>query len=433
MRKLRGIHVPHLKNTAAYAPEILPVPSEVCIPMSMHIGAPAKPVVSVGDEVKVGQLIGEAGGFVSANVHASVSGKIKSINDFDETTGQKAVSISIKADGEQTLYEGLKAPSVTNLQEFLNAVRDSGVVGLGGAGFPTSVKLTVKEDSALDYIIINGAECEPYITSDTRTMIDDAELVCEGVTLLAKYFSVKNIIIGIENNKSEPIKKMKELAAGIPGVEVRVLPSIYPQGGEKVLIRNITGRVVPEGGLPLDVGVIVLNCTTVAAIARYIKTGIPIISKCVTVDGSAVIEPKNVIAPIGAPVRELFDFCGGLREDVKKVLLGGPMMGIAIPGLDMPVLKNTNAVLAFTAKDSEIPAESACIRCGRCAANCPMNLMAVEIERSFLLKKPELLELYKVNLCMECGCCAYNCPARRPLVQTIKLAKLMLKEASING
>ena len=393
----------------------------------MHIGSPAKPVVSAGDNVKVGQLIGEPAGFVSAPVHASVSGIVKSIEEYDEISGQKAVSVIITADGEQSLYEGLAPPVVTNLQEFLDSVRDSGAVGLGGAGFPTAVKLTVKDTAKLDYIIINGAECEPYITSDTRTMIDETELVRDGILLLKKYFDAK-IVIGIESNKPEPIGKMRKIAEAEPGIEVRVLPAMYPQGGEKVLIFNITGRIVPEGGLPLDVGVIVLNCTTVAAIARYINTGIPLVSKRVTIDGSAVKTPKNVIAPIGTPVRELLDYCDCRADDVKKAMYGGPMMGLALPNLDMPVLKYTNAVIAFDAKDAELPAESACIRCGRCARNCPMRLMALELERAFLLKKPEMLEHFKVNLCMECGCCAYNCPSRRPLVQSIKLGKIMLKD-----
>ena len=427
MKKLRGVHAPHLKKTAGLEAEVLPVPSQVRIPMIMHIGAPAKPVVSAGDEVRVGQIIGEASGFVSAPVHSSVSGKVVSVNEYDEVSGQKTVSVTIAADGEQTLYEGLSPPAVTNLQEFLDAVRNSGAVGLGGAGFPTAVKLTVKDSNRLDYIIINGAECEPYITSDTRTMIDDAQLVRDGLVLLRKFFDAK-IVIGIENNKPEAIKSMQRIADEEPGVEVRVLPAMYPQGGEKVLIYNITGRIVPEGGLPLDVGVIVLNCTTVAAIARYINTGIPIVSKRVTVDGSAVRTPKNVIALIGTPVRELLDYCDCPAEEVKKVMYGGPMMGLALPSLDMPVLKYTNAVIAFNAKDAELPSESACIRCGRCAWNCPMRLMALELERAFLLKKPEMLEHFKVNLCMECGCCAFNCPARRPLVQSIKLGKIMLRD-----
>jgi len=428
-RRLRGVRTPHLKSTSGYEREELPIPPQVRIPMSMHIGAPAKPVISEGDEVKVGQLIGEAAGYVSSPVHSSVSGKVKSINEFDETTGQKAVSVTIQTDGEQTLYEKLAAPVVTTRQEFIEAVKDSGTVGLGGAGFPAAVKLAIKEDAPLDYIIINGAECEPYITSDTRTMLEDTELIGKGIGLLQQFYDVKSVIIGVEANNTGSIARMTELTASMPGVELNVLPAKYPQGGEKVLIHNITGRIVPEGGLPLDVGVIVLNCTTLASITRYITTGTPLVAKCVTVDGSGVRNPKNVIAPIGTPVSALFEYCGGLREDVGKVLLGGPMMGIAIPDFSMPVMKNTNAVLAFTAKDAKPPVETACIRCGRCAFNCPMNLIAAEIERAFLLKKPELLKYYNVNLCMECGCCAYNCPARRPLVQSIKLAKIMLRES----
>ena len=427
--RLRGVRLPHWKHTADRKSEALPVPPDVRIPMSMHIGAPAKPVVSAGDEVKVGQLIGAAEGFVSSPIHASVSGKVVSVNEFDEATGQKNISITIATDGEQKPFESLAAPVVSNRKEFLDAVRDSGSVGLGGAGFPTAVKLAVKDEVALDYIIINGAECEPFISSDTRTMLEHAELMREGLALLSRFYDVKAIIICVEAHNTAVIEKMRELAASISCAELRVLPPKYPQGGEKVLIHNATGRIVPEGGLPLDVGVIVLNCTTLVAVTRYISTGMPLVSKCVTVDGSAVKEPKNVVAPIGAPIHSVFAFCGGLHDDVGKVLYGGPMMGLTVPSVNMPILKNTNAVLAFREKDAFVPPETACIRCGRCARNCPMKLIAAELERAFLLKKPELLELHKVNLCMECGCCAYNCPARRPLVQSIKLGKMMLREA----
>ena len=426
--RLRGVRTPHLKNTADHKPEELPLPSEICVPMLMHMGIPAKPVVKAGDEVKVGQLIGEAGGFLSAPVHSGVSGKVKSVNEVDPFTGQSGMSVTITTDGEQTIYEGVSPPEVTNLKEFLEAVRDSGCVGLGGAGFPTAVKLTVRAGAKIDYIIVNGAECEPYITSDTRTMLDDVELIREALELLQKYLDVQNIIIGIEKNKPKAIASMEGMASEMPGVEVKALPSRYPQGGEKMLIYSTTGRIVPEGGLPLDVGVLVLNCTTLTAIARYIKTGMPLVTKCVTVDGSSVKDPKNVIAIIGTPLRELFDYCGGLDEDNGKILYGGPMMGIALPSLDMPVIKNTNAVLAFARKDSEPPVQTACIRCGRCIEGCPMKLMALEIERAYQIKKPELLERHKVNLCLECGCCAFRCPAARPLIQSIKLSKTMLRD-----
>lgn len=428
MKKLSGIHAPHYKKTAGSVPAHLPVPREVTIPMSMHIGAPAKPVVKAGDEVKVGQLIGEAAGFVSSPVYSSVSGTVKSTDDFETALGQRTPAVTITSDGSQTLFEGISPPVVTNTKEFLDAVKNSGVVGLGGAGFPTAVKLTVKDPSALDYIIVNGAECEPYITSDTRTMIDDAASVWEGVLLLKKYLAVKNLVIGIEDNKPEPIKIMRQYAQNTTGVEVRPLPAKYPQGGEKVLIYNVTGRIVPEGKLPLDVGVIVINCTTLAAIAKYIQTGLPLVSKCVTVDGSAVREPKNVIAPIGTPIGELFEFCGGFSEEAKKLIVGGPMMGVSVPDFSYPVQKSTNGLLALNAKDAALPEETACIRCGRCVSNCPLSLMPLNIETAYHLKKPELLEKYKVNVCMECGCCAYSCPAKRRLVQVMKLSKTMLTD-----
>ncbi len=427
MKRLGGVHAPHRKNTAALKPEPLPTPSEIVLPMSMHIGAPAKPVVKVGDEVSVGQLIAEAGGFVSSPVHTGVSGKVKSIDSFMTPTGQRTTAVTIAADGLQTPFEGIAPPQVTNLETFLAAVRDSGVVGLGGAGFPTAVKLTVKELGQIDHILINGAECEPYITSDTRTLLDDADGIKGGIELLKTYMKTKRIVVAVEKNKPEAIAKMRGKLAGMDGVEVAVLPSVYPQGGEKVLIYSITGRRVPEGKLPLDVGVVVLNVTTLAAIYKYVKTGMPLVSKCVTVDGSAVKTPKNVIAPIGTPVRDLFDFCGGL-EGAEKILFGGPMMGIAVSDTAAPVLKNTNALLAFGKKDAAVSEPTNCIRCGRCVEHCPLRLMPLCIETAYTLKKPELLEKYKVNVCMECGCCAYICPARRPLVQVMKLSKLMLKE-----
>ena len=426
MRRVSGIWVPHCKNTAGCAPAVIPTPPEVTLPMAMHSGKPAKPVVAVGDLVKVGQVIGEAAGAVSSPVHASVSGRVKSIVEYDGMTGKKATSILIASDGEQRVLEGITPPTVTNLAEFLDAVRDSGVVGLGGAGYPTASKLTLKDTVKLDYILINGAECEPYITSDTRAMVDDTQYVWEGARLLKEYLKPQHVIICIEDNKPEAIQKLQALCADIPGMEVRVLPSVYPQGERKVLVYNVTGRIVPEGARLPDVGCVVINCTTVAVLAKYIKTGMPMVSRCVTVDGPAVKAPRNVIAPIGTPIRALLDFCGGLREDVKKIILGGPMMGKAVPDLDMPVVKVTNAVLAFSGKEADSAEPSACIKCGRCISKCPMNLMPSYIENAFELKKLELLRKYKVGMCAECGSCAYICPARRPLAQVMTLAKQML-------
>ncbi|MBR6259876.1 MAG: electron transport complex subunit RsxC [Oscillospiraceae bacterium] len=408
-------------------PVRIPVPAMVTIPMSMHIGAPAKPVVKAGDAVKVGQLLAEAGGFVSSPIYSGVSGTVKKVDGVLVSSGAFVQTIFIETDGNQEVAETVKAPEVTDLQSFLAAVRDSGVVGLGGAGFPTAVKLTVKDLNQIEAVIINGAECEPYITSDTRNMLDNADLIMDGVKMLKEYLKVKRIVFGIENNKPECIKKFQELTNGMEGVEVMALPPLYPQGGEKVLIYNVTGRMVPEGKLPLDVGAVVINCTTLACIARYINTGMPLVEKVVTVDGSAVKEPKNVIVPIGTPMKDVFEFCGGFKSEPKKVLYGGPMMGIAVPDLEQPILKSTNAILAFDAKDAEIPKAQPCIKCGRCIAACPLKLMPADIDTAFQLGDGEMLEKLRVNICMECGCCSFICPARRPLVQTNKLAKQTLR------
>ena len=425
MKKIAGVKVPHFKHTADCAPVELPIPAEVKLPMSMHAGTPAVPVVKVGDEVKVGQLIGEVSGRVSSPVHASVSGKVKSMETLDSLTGKKGITLTIAADGEQTLCEGLAPPKVTSLAEFLDAVEKSGVVGLGGAGFPTAPKLTLKESVKLDYILINGAECEPYITSDTRAMVDQTEDIWAGALLMKEYLRPKQIIICIENNKPEAIRKFEALAAGVEGMGVRVLPSLYPQGERKVLVYNVTGRIVPEGARLPDVGCVVINCTTVAVFASYIKTGMPLVSRCVTVDGSAVERPQNVLAPIGTAIRNLFEFCG-LKEEVKKVICGGPMMGAAVPSMDVPMVKITNAVLALSAKDAALSKPTACIKCGRCIYQCPMSLMPSFIEGAFERKKVELLKTYKVDMCVECGCCAYLCPSKRPLAQVMTLSKKML-------
>ena len=421
--RLHGVHVPHRKNTAGMAPERMPVPATVTIPMSMHIGAPAEPVVKVGDTVKVGQLIARTGGFVSSPVYSSVSGKVKKVDDMLMSSGRFMKAITVETDGEQAVYEDIKAPEVTDFQSFVDAVRDSGVVGLGGAGFPTAVKLAVKDLSQIEAVIINGAECEPYVTSDTRTMLDEVPWMEKGIRLLQEYLKVKRVVIGIEKNKSRCIEVLKGMAANLQGVEVMALPPLYPQGGEKVLIYNTTGKIVPEGKLPLDAGAIVMNCTTLAAIAKYIETGMPLVEKVVTVDGSAVKEPKNVIAPIGASMQSLFDFCGGFKSEARKVLYGGPMMGIAVPNTDFPVMKNTNAILAFDEKDATLPEPTACIRCGSCIDACPLNLMPAAIEAAYNKRNVDKLRELHANLCMECGCCSFVCPAKRMLVQTNKLAK----------
>lgn len=402
-------------------------PAVVTIPMSMHIGAHATPIVKAGDSVKVGQMIGEASGFVSSPVYSSVSGIVKKIDEIVFINGVHVKSVVIESDGEQSVLESITPPSVNSREEFIEAVKASGMVGLGGAGFPTVVKLSA-DVSKIDAVVVNGAECEPYITSDTRTMIDDAALVADGIAMLVKYLGVKQVVVGIEKNKPLCIKKMNEALVGIDEAEIKALPSVYPQGGEKVLVYHTLGRVIGEGELPLDQGVIVINCTTLAAIARYIKTGMPLVEKCVTVDGSAVKEPKNIIAPIGASAKDVFDFCGGFKQEAKKILFGGPMMGNAAVDINAPVMKQTNAVLAFGEKEAVIPSSTPCIKCGRCASNCPFGLSPTEISDACKAGDAEKLEKLKVNLCMECGCCSYVCPAKRDVVQRNKMAKAMLRD-----
>ena len=430
-KRLNGVHVPHYKNTTKSEPKRIPTPAQVIIPMSMHIGAPAKVLVKVGQEVKVGEKIGEAGGFVSAPIHSSVSGKVKMIDEVQMANGSRSPAVVINTDGLQEVSPDVKPPEVTDLPSFTNAVRESGLVGLGGAGFPSSVKLSPKDPSTIDVLLINGAECEPFITSDFRTMVDDGEHIIKGINYVRKYLGHKKAVIAIEDNKPQAIKHLKELASKEEDIEVVALPASYPQGGEKVLIYNVLGRIVPQGKLPSDVGVIVMNVTSTAFLAKYMETGMPLVEKCLTVDGTAVANPQNVIAPIGTPYKDIFDFCGGFKSEPKKVLMGGPMMGIAIPSLDLPMVKNNNAVLAFAKDEALLPPTTACIRCGKCIAACPMNLEPVELEMAYQKKDAVKLKELKVDLCMECGCCSFVCPARRDLVLNNKLAKALVKEMKV--
>ena len=432
-RLLGSTHVPHHKNTADIPPVRMPNASEVLLPVAQHIGAPAEPVVKVGDEVRIGDLVAEASGPVSSPIYASISGKVSAIEKYMRSDGRTVPAIRIISDGQMSTTDSLTPPSVTDLESLIDAARRSGLVGLGGAGFPTAVKLDALKKGIIDTVVINGAECEPYITSDTRTMLDDGEWIYRGIALLETYCGgIKKYIFGVEKNKPQCIKKLNDLFERNSKVEIKPLPSLYPQGAEKVLIYNTTKRTVPEGKLPSDVGVLVINVTSLAIIAKYISTGMPLVERCITLDGDAVKEPKNIIAPIGVSVRELIEFGGGLKEKAGKVLFGGPMMGIAACSLDEPVIKTTGAITVFTESASLAVPETACIHCGRCVAACPLDLNPTEYSKALDLENKEdrigRLEKYKVMLCMECGCCSYVCPANRPLVQNNRLAKGELRE-----
>ena len=429
---LGNTHVPHHKNTAESAPVKMPTPKGILLPMSQHIGAPATPVVKVGDEVRVGQIVAESTGYVSAPIHSPVSGKVVKMEEYLSSDGKTVPMLRIESDGLMTVAEEVVPPVVEDLDSFIAAVKASGLVGLGGAGFPTAVKFDAIKKGNIQTVVINAAECEPYITSDTRTMLDQPELIREGVALLEKYApTVEQIIFGIEKNKPACIEKMKELFRDDAKVSVATLPALYPQGAEKVLIYNTTRRVVPQGKLPADVGVLVMNVTSLAVLAYYVKTGMPLIEKCVTVDGSAVQDPKNVIAPIGATIRDVLTFAGVDFEKIGKVLFGGPMMGIAAYSLDEPIGKRTNALTVMTVEDSVERDATACIHCGRCVSVCPMYLDPSKFSNVMELATEDKMakfEEYNVQQCMECGCCAYVCPANRPLVQNNRIAKIALRD-----
>lgn len=425
--------IPHRKNTAETAAVRMTPPTEVLLPMSQHIGAPATPIVKIGDEVKVGQKIAEACGYVSSPIYSSVSGKVAKIENYLRPDGRTVQAVRITSDGEMALANDITPPTVTDLDSLIAAVRESGIVGLGGAGFPLSVKLDAAKKGIINTVVINGAECEPYITTDTRTMLEDAEDIKYGIDLLRSYIpEIKSYLFGIEGNKPECIKKMNETFAEDGDVKVVKLPKKYPQGAEKVIIYNTTGRVVPEGKLPADVGVIVMNVTTLAYLARYIKTGIPLVERSVTVDGSAIAEPMNVIAPIGTSIRAIVDFVGGLTEEGGKVLFGGPMMGQPACSLDEPIVKTTGAITLLNVKDSKEPPVTACIHCGRCVNTCPLFLDPTAFAGALKLEgkadRVQRLEENKINLCIECGSCSFVCPANRPLVQNNRIGKAEVRE-----
>jgi len=397
-------------------------PNQVTIVMSQHMGPPCEVQVKVGDEVDVGETIGDSAAFLSAPIHSSVSGTVKNITDVLMPNGNRTPAVVIEADGKQTLFSGIEPPKVKDKDSFIAAVKASGLVGLGGAGFPSHIKFNPKQP--VDCLIINAAECEPYITSDYRTVMEETQNLFDGIGYIMRYVGMNNCIIGIEDNKPKAIEKLSGMLPD--GVSVVSLKADYPKGAEKVLIYETTGRIVPEGKLPSDVGVIVVNVTSAVFLARYMKDGVPLISKRVTVDGGAVKTPQNVNALIGTSIKDLIEFCGGYKSEPKKLLYGGPMMGLAVYDDSYPILKNTNAIVAFDKSQVEMYAETACIRCGRCVRACPLNLMPLRIDDCYNRNDIEGLRAHKVNLCMECGCCSYSCPAKRHLVQTHRLAKAKL-------
>ncbi len=421
-----GITVPHHKNTRYMEPKRIKTPEFVVLPMQQCIGAPCTPIVKEGDCVKVGQKIADSDKFLSAPIHASVSGTVVKVGPVRLATGNVCQGITIQSDGKMELFEGITPPQVTNRDELVKAVRESGVVGLGGAGFPTHVKLNVPKEKKIDTLVINAAECEPYITVDYREAIDNSWDVLSGVYTIMEIMEIPHVVIVVEDNKPEAIKILTNIAEKSPQVDIMTVPSKYPQGAEKTAVYSATGRIVPAGGLPADVGCIVMNIGTVAFISRYIKTGKPLVSRSVTVDGSAIVNPQNVRVPIGTSIDYIIESCGGFKAQPEKIISGGPMMGTSIYELSAPICKQNNAILAF--KKAIVPKERACINCGKCVQTCPMSLTPTFLMKATKRNDNEKLKKLGLMNCLECGCCSFACPSGIPLVQYMRLGKQMLRE-----
>ncbi len=428
-----GVPAPHYKNTAAMRPERMPAPERVVLAMQQHIGVPCKPTVKVGETVAVGQIIGDSDAFISVPIHASVSGKVSGIGELTLPNGVISQSVTIESDGEMRMFEGLDVPKIENKQDFLAAVRASGLVGLGGAGFPTHAKLNWPDSKAVDTLIVNAAECEPYITVDYRECLDNAWYIISGVVTLKEMLGINRVIIAVEDNKPEAIRLLRYTCRQHfnldDSVQLMQLKSKYPQGAEKMIVQSATGRKIPPGKLPGDVGCLVVNVGSIAFLARYLETGKPLVSRSLTVDGSAIEQPKNVRVPIGTNIGTIIDFCGGFRHEPDMLVTGGPMMGLTIVGTDLPTLKQNNAILALAKNPQHNKRERDCIRCGRCAQTCPLQLQPTLIQRFAKAQDAAHLKRIGVEVCMECGSCAYSCPAGLPLVQYMRLAKSVVREA----
>lgn len=420
-----GIHPPHAKKyTEHLAIENYLSPKIVEIPLRQHIGAPCEPIVKKGDVVKVGQKIGASEAYVSAHVHSSVSGTVIDVRrqftayGFDmcviiENDGLETIDDSVIPKKEYQSYRG---------EEIIAFIKEAGIVGMGGAGFPTHVKLSPPKEKVIDSIVLNGAECEPYLTCDHRLMLEDSQSIVHGLQILMHALNVKNAYIGIENNKPDAIQKMNEACSN---TSIRVVPlkTKYPQGAEKQLIYACTKKEVPSGGLPMDVGVVVNNIATAAAVSAVFKTGMPLVERVCTVTGGAIASPKNIRFKIGTPISELIDFAGGYKSTPGKIIFGGPMMGVAQISDQLPAMKNTSGVLVFDELEAKIPKATLCIKCGKCVSVCPANLLPIQISAYALDHRYDKAESLNALDCIECGSCAFICPAKRPLLETIRVAK----------
>jgi len=426
--KLGGVHPPENKLSEDRTIEVLPIPKTASIPFSQHLGAPAKVIVNKGDTVKVGQLIAKGEAFISANIHSSVSGKVLKIDNVIDTSGYKRPSVVINVDGDDWEDEIDKTDTLVkdislSQRDIIDKINKMGIVGLGGATFPSHVKLMVPEGKKAEVLIINGVECEPYLTSDHRLMMEKGDEMLVGTQILKKALGVNKALIGVENNKPDAIKHLKELAKKYDGIEVHGLKVKYPQGAEKQLIKALINREVPSGKLPIEVGAVVNNAGTAFAAYEAVQKNKPLFERVVTLTGKSVKKPGNFLVRIGTPISELVEAAGGLPEDAGKVIGGGPMMGKSLTTLDVPVVKGTSGILIM--KDAESARESVlnCIRCSKCVSVCPMGLEPYLLEKLVMIEDFERTEQEKVMDCIECGSCHYTCPANRPLLDYLRLGK----------
>lgn len=422
-----GIHPGDFKSATNAKPvEPARPPATVVIPLAQHIGAPCEPLVAVGDEVKMGQKIGDSKGFVSAPVHSSVSGKVTQIGTTNHPLGRTVQAIFIENDGQDTWHEDVKPnPNYQDLSvdELKKIIREAGIVGMGGATFPTHVKLSPPPDKKIDYVLVNAAECEPYLTSDHRAMLEKSRDIIEGLKIVMKVVNAPKAYVGIEDNKPDAVEAMKKAAEGEENIEVHALHTKYPQGAEKQLIKVFTGREVPSGGLPMDVGCVVQNVGTCVAIWEAVRYGKPLIERIVTITGSGINEPKNMLVRVGTMIPEVVEQCGGFKENIRKMILGGPMMGLAQGSPELPVIKGTSGILCLTDEEVQLWDIKPCIKCAKCVEVCPVSIMPLFIGSSVEQGMYDKAEAYNAMDCIECGCCTYICPAKRPLVQWIRMAK----------
>ncbi|WP_337742697.1 electron transport complex subunit RsxC [Fusobacterium gonidiaformans] len=424
-----GVHPPENKlQTETFPVEKLEAPKMLYVPLLQHIGAPLDPLVAVGDQVLKGQKIADSQGFLTSPIHSPVSGTVKKIEERVFPLMGTCKSIVIENDGQETWAELSKIENweTAEVKDLLAMIREKGIVGIGGASFPTHVKLNPPADTKIDTLLLNGAECEPYLNSDNRLMLENPSSIIEGVKIIKKILGVSTAIIGIEENKPEAIANMKKAAEGT-GIEIAPLKTKYPQGGEKQLIKAVLNREVPSGKLPSSVGVVVQNTGTAAAIYEGLVHGTPLIEKVVTVSGKAIATPKNVRIAIGTPFSYLLDACGVDREKVDKLVMGGPMMGMAQFSEEAPVIKGTSGLLALTTEETNPYKPKACIGCGKCVSVCPMSLEPVMFARLAAFQQWEGLQHYHLMDCIECGSCAFICPANRPLTEAIKIGKAKLR------